>query len=187
MDYLSDDLRIADFLSVRISRLARSVDRMTRRILAHEFQISLIQWRCLALLSERGPMTGQAMSEINDNDNSQTSRALRGLHERGFVDWESGSQRRAAGTAHVTDEGRAFFHAIEQRMRARHRWLLEALEPEEWAGFYDQIRRLSRHVRSGWPDAPHAQDGAAEARNTAKPRKEAAATKHSGSRKQGRK
>ncbi|MEQ8344998.1 MAG: hypothetical protein RIB84_18270 [Sneathiellaceae bacterium] len=158
LDHLSDDLRIADFLSVRVSRLARSVDRMTRRILAQEFGISLIQWRCLALLSERGPMTGQAMSEINDNDNSQTSRALRGLSERGLIAWSSGSQRRAAGAAHVTEEGRAFFHVIQRRMRARHRWLIEALEPASLPVFYAQIERLAAHVEAGWPEFDAAQD-----------------------------
>lgn len=157
-DYMSDDVRIADFLSVRISRLARSVDRMSRKILAEEFDISLVQWRCLGLLCERGPMTGQAISEINDNDNSQTSRALRGLSERGLVAWEGGSDKRAAGAAHATEEGFVFFDRIARRMRARHRWLLQAVEPEEWATVYDLLDRLKTYVDAGWEDAAKPQD-----------------------------
>lgn len=144
------DIAIADLLSVRISRLARSVDRQSRRILGEEFGISLEQWRCLALLCERGPMNGITLSEINDVDASLTSRALRGLAEMGLVSWEGGTARRAAGAAFATEEGKAFFARVVPMMRARHRWLSASLDDAALGAFYAACDQLAARMDEGW-------------------------------------
>ncbi|MCC6009104.1 MAG: winged helix-turn-helix transcriptional regulator [Rhodobacteraceae bacterium] len=150
LDPLDPDVAIADLLSVRISRLARSIDRQSRRILGTEFGISLEQWRCLALLCERGPMKGMTLSEINDVDASLTSRALRGMAELGLVSWEGGTRRRSSGAAFATEKGKAFFHQVVPMMRARHRWLTAALDGAELREFYAMCDRLAARMEEGW-------------------------------------
>ena len=150
VDPRDPEIAIADLLSVRISRLARTVDRQSRRILGEEFGISLEQWRCLALLCERGPMNGITLSEINDVDASLTSRALRGLAEMGLVSWEGGTVRRAAGAAYATGEGKAFFGRVVPMMRARHRWLSASLDDEALRAFYAACDMLATRMDEGW-------------------------------------
>lgn len=152
------EIAIADLLSVRISRLARSIDRQSRRILNAEFGISLEQWRCLALLCERGPMNGITLSEINDVDASLTSRALRGLAAMELVSWEGGTRRRAAGAAYATEKGKAFFRHVVPMMRARHRWLTAALDSGDAGDFYAMCDRLAARMEEGW-SLPPATDG----------------------------
>lgn len=76
---------IRDLLSYRIHRLANALSRGAALRYRRDFDVSLMEWRILALLGASAPMTLKRLSREAGLDKSQASRAVAGLVARGLV------------------------------------------------------------------------------------------------------
>lgn len=76
---------IRELLSYRIHRLANALSRGAALRYRREFDVSLMEWRILALLGAFAPMTLKRLARESGLDKSQASRAVAGLAARGLV------------------------------------------------------------------------------------------------------
>src|SRR5690349_18918223 len=83
---------IKDLLSYRVHQLANALSRGAAARYRHEFGVSLMEWRTLALLGDFAPMTLKELAQQAGLDKSLASRVVAGLVERGFVLREIGSE-----------------------------------------------------------------------------------------------
>lgn len=74
-----------DHLPYRMLLLARMIDRESQRSLSENFNLSLAEWRLLAIATSIGPCTASEIGEAGEIDRAEISRALRKLEPAGLV------------------------------------------------------------------------------------------------------
>ncbi|MGY4710730.1 MarR family winged helix-turn-helix transcriptional regulator [Mycolicibacterium sp. CBM1] len=84
---------ISDLTSYRLSRVANSLSRSAALTYRRECDVSLGEWRVLALLGERGSLTLNKLARRSALDKAQMSRVVKGLVERGLIDRDYGPGR----------------------------------------------------------------------------------------------
>lgn len=124
-------LRLADYLPYRLSVASNRTSALVSRSYQDRFDITLWEWRILAVLGDVEPMTAQELVEATAMDKVTVSRAARGLEEKGHV---SRTRNKTDGrSAHIrlTAEGRAIYESVAPTALAFEKILLEDLTPEE--------------------------------------------------------
>ena len=87
------EVTISDLMSYRLSRAANSLSRSAGMTYRRECDVSLGEWRVLALLGERGSLTLNKLARRSALDKAQMSRVVKGLAERGLVTRDYGPGR----------------------------------------------------------------------------------------------
>ena len=75
----------SDHLPHRLLLLARMIDRESQRSLSENFNLSLAEWRLLAIATSIGPCTASEIGDAGEIDRAEISRALRKLEPAGLV------------------------------------------------------------------------------------------------------
>jgi DNA-binding MarR family transcriptional regulator len=74
-----------DHLPYRLLLLARMIDRETQKSLSENFDLSLAEWRLLAIATSIGPCTASEIGNAGEIDRAEISRALRKLEPLGLI------------------------------------------------------------------------------------------------------
>ncbi len=144
---LSSDAPAGEFLTQRVGVLHKLLERQTARILLRDHQLTLAEWRVLAQLSARSPMTVRAMSEEMFVDRAEVSRAAASLIRRGHVERAGDPKDRRSAFFSCTRKGRALYAKIRP-MRERFQSSLEKqLSRTELATLYKSLDALTTHLR----------------------------------------
>ncbi|MBE9607335.1 MarR family transcriptional regulator [Acetobacteraceae bacterium H6797] len=137
-----DSRTIKDLLSYRIHQLANALSRGAALRYRRDFDVSLMEWRTIALLGDFAPMTLKQLARQSGLDKGLASRVVSGLVERDLV-------RRGAGLADarelalsLTPAGRKVFTGLMQAAKSRDDAFHEALTPEELAVLDKAITKL---------------------------------------------
>ncbi|WP_009885156.1 MarR family winged helix-turn-helix transcriptional regulator [Brevibacterium aurantiacum] len=125
----AETLQITELLSFRVRRLANLLSASAGPRFRREFEVSLPEWRTLALLGQTQPMTVNKLARLAALDKAQMSRVLSGLVERDLVAKSLGPRRSSQLT--LTDTGQALFERIIAAANERDRTVLAALDDEE--------------------------------------------------------
>ncbi|OPX12042.1 hypothetical protein B1790_05530 [Mycobacterium sp. AT1] len=88
-----DAVTISDLVSYRLSRVANSLSRSAGLTYRRECDVSLGEWRVLALLGERKSLTLNKLARRSALDKAQMSRVVKGLVERGLINRDYGPGR----------------------------------------------------------------------------------------------
>lgn len=146
---------IKDLLSYRIHRLANALSRGAALRYRQEFDVSLMEWRILALLGSFAPMTLKALAQQSGVDKSLASRAVAGLVERGLVLRETGREDAREVALRLTAAGRRVHRGLMRAALERDATFLSCLTEQENAVLSSAIRRLEREARRlAEPEAP---------------------------------
>ncbi len=86
-------LHISDLLSYRLSRLANLMSGSAALRYRREFDVSLAEWRTLALIGEDPSLTLNRLARRAGLDKAQMSRVVAKLTERGLLSRELGPGR----------------------------------------------------------------------------------------------
>ena len=140
-------LRLDNFLPYRLSVLSNAVSRRIAAIYEAEFDLSIWQWRIIAVLGETGGLTSTEVATRTLMDKPSVSRAAASLIERGIIARTTDKDDRRRAPLTLTDEGQAIYAAVIPRALACERELIEALSPEEITALHRLLTRLS-HVAS---------------------------------------
>ncbi len=138
------DLRLDNFLPYRLSVLSNAVSRRISNIYEREFDLSVWQWRIIAILGEGVDLTSTEVAIRTLMDKPSVSRAATSLIERGIISRtiDPGDRRRAPLA--LTDEGRAIYAAVIPRALACERELLDVLSDADTKLLHDLLTRLSK-------------------------------------------
>jgi DNA-binding MarR family transcriptional regulator len=139
----SPALSLDGFLPYRLSVLSNAVSRRIADIYEREFELSVWQWRIIAVLGERNNLTSTEVAQRTLMDKPTVSRAAASLIERGILTRtiDEGDRRRAPLA--LTDEGLAIYAAVIPRALACERELIDALSESEAATLHSLLSRLA--------------------------------------------
>lgn len=133
---------IKDLLSYRVHRLASILSRSAAARYRKEFDVSLGEWRALALLGAFAPMSLNQLAREADLDKGQMSRVISGLVERSLVLREPG-QRRDRSSLSLTRAGQRVYAGLITAAAERNEAFLACLTPEEMRALESAIAKLS--------------------------------------------
>lgn len=147
----SPALKLDGFLPYRLSVLSNAVSSKIAAIYEREFELSVWQWRIIAVLGERGGLTSTEVAQRTLMDKPTVSRAAASLIERGILERHIDSDDRRRAPMQLTEEGQAIYAAVIPRALENERELLDALSSEEAETLHALLSRLSAVVS---PDSP---------------------------------
>jgi DNA-binding MarR family transcriptional regulator len=142
-------LRVGDFPSLLVLRLAASIQRTLMPQYTHRFGLSLPEWRILPLLNRASPIQLSELTTRSTLDKALISRAVRLLEEKGYaeVTADPGHGRRLVVT--ITPSGRALHDRVLPTARERQMALLAVLDGPERETFYQLIQKLAAAIEAG--------------------------------------
>ena len=140
-------MTIKDLLSYRIHRLANALSQGAARRYRAEFNVSLMEWRVLALLGDFAPMTLKDLARQSGLDKSLASRAVSGLVSRGLVTRSAGREDAREVSLRLSATGRRTFEGLMEAARARDQAFLGALGEAERTALDEAIAKLTLVAR----------------------------------------
>ena len=139
------ELTIRDLVSYRLSRTASLMSRGAAQRYRRGFDVSLGEWRAVALLAVGAPQSLMQLARAAALDKAQISRVVTSLIERGLV------RRAAAGGRTValslTTAGQALYAGLIAAAAERDRAFRAALEPEELRVLEVALGKLADQAR----------------------------------------
>ena len=146
-DAAADGKTIKDLLSYRIHRLANALSRGAALRYRQEFDVSLMEWRILALLGSFAPMTLKALAQQSGVDKSLASRAVTGLVDRRLVLRETGQEDAREIALRLTPAGRRVHRGLMRAALERDAAFVACLTEQEHAVLSSAVRRLEIEAR----------------------------------------
>lgn len=140
-------LRLDGFLPYRLSVLSNAVSGKIADMYERDFEISIWQWRIIAVLGESEGLTATEVAARTLMDKPAVSRATASLLERGIISRKSDRADRRKAALRLTSKGRKIYDGIIPRALAYERDLLQALSAEDAAMLHRLLTRLS-HIAS---------------------------------------
>ena len=147
----SPALSLDGFLPYRLSVLSNAVSSRIAKIYEEEFELSVWQWRIIAVLGEREGLTSTEVAQRTLMDKPTVSRAAASLIERGILERQIDRDDRRRAPMRLTDEGQAIYAAVIPRAIQSERELLDAISSEEAETLHRLLSKLSEVVS---PDMP---------------------------------
>ncbi|MDG1825267.1 MAG: MarR family winged helix-turn-helix transcriptional regulator [Henriciella sp.] len=137
-------LSLDGFLPYRLSVLSNAVSRRISDIYEREFDLSVWQWRIIAVLGDNDDLTSTEVAQRTLMDKPTVSRAAASLIERGILARTIDEDDRRRAPLALTDEGRAIYAAVIPRALQCERELIDALSEEEAKTLHELLSRLAK-------------------------------------------
>jgi DNA-binding MarR family transcriptional regulator len=147
MSAATDDRTIRDLLSYRIHRLANALSRGAALRYRRDFDVSLMEWRIIALLGSFAPMTLKALSQQSGLDKSLASRAVAALVDRRLVLREAGREDGREIALRLTPAGRRLHQGLMRAALERDDAFRDCLTKQEHEVLQSAIRKLEAEAR----------------------------------------
>lgn len=147
MGTLKDPQRLEELLNYRLKLLFRLGGAPAVRVCEGEFGIARQNWRILAALVERGPLTVGALTDATFIDAARISRGLGALRKMGLVERQAlppGRTRHDAMAA--TPAGCTMYRNLFPRLASINRRLCEVLSQSQAEQLSDILERLTAHA-----------------------------------------
>ncbi len=141
-------LTIKDLLSYRVHRVANALSRGAALRYREGFDVSLMEWRTIALLGDFAPMTLKDLARQSSLDKGLASRVVSGLVERGLVKREVSPGDARERALALTAAGRRLHRGLMEAARERDHAFRAALTAEEAAALDSALEKLLRVARA---------------------------------------
>lgn len=140
-------LTIKDLISYRLHRVANALSRGAALRYRHDFDVSLGEWRALALLGAKSPQSLKDLSLAAGLDKAQMSRVVTSLVDRGYVYREAEPGARRMVRLELTEAGDDLFRRLIDTAATRNDAYLACLTPEELAALDSILHKLGERAR----------------------------------------
>lgn len=141
-------LSIRDLVSYRLSRAASLMSRGAALRYRREFNVSLGEWRALALLAVGSDQTLMALSRAAGLDKAQMSRVVTSLVERSLVLREPVAGDGRTARLSLTEAGRVLYGRLIAAAGERDQAFRAALSDDEFATLEAALHKLVAQARS---------------------------------------
>ncbi|GAA2333134.1 hypothetical protein GCM10010431_65310 [Streptomyces kunmingensis] len=136
-----DLVPISELLSYRLSRTSSALSRSAALRYRREFDVSLGEWRTIALIAADPTLTLNRLARRAGLDKAQMSRVVRGLVERGLVGRTEGSGR--TRQLALTEAGVVLYRGLIAAANERDDVFAAALSPEEAGALGRALEKLA--------------------------------------------
>lgn len=134
------------FIPLRFQLLTRMIERELSRDMQAAFQISVAEWRILALTCTEGPISAADVAASYEADPGQISRAVAALVRGGHIRRErlsnSGNKKNITPTPH----GRQVFEALHQKRQAYFGTIMRDLSEDDMAALDRMLGQIAHRV-----------------------------------------
>jgi DNA-binding MarR family transcriptional regulator len=137
----------SDLLSSKVIRLANVLRRNSTLVYGRRFGLSQVEWRIVALVGERGPISLNPLAELMGLDKGQTSRGVSALVARRLVLREYRREGRGVRIT-LTTRGAQIYDELMTSALERNRVLLQGMSQAEKSAFFEILDRLTRLART---------------------------------------
>lgn len=157
MSRSGSNLNVEEFLTFRLTRLSNALRTNLTKPYLEEFELSLPEWRLLALVARFAPMRFSEVTARSSMDKGQVSRTLRVMAQRGLTKMKTirdkGSRSTEALAAPVmvsiTPKGTALYKTVLPVARRRQAEMLLTLSEAEREALYTTIDKLFATIGNG--------------------------------------
>lgn len=132
---------ISELLSYRLSRTSSAMSRSAALRYRREFDVSLGEWRAIALIASDPTLTLNRLARRAGLDKAQMSRVVSRLTERGLVNRTAGSGR--TSQLALTEEGTRVYRGLIVAANERDATFLEVLSPDEQDALLRALDKLA--------------------------------------------
>lgn len=139
--FVSEPLELTHFLPFRLNRLAAEMSRRLHDIYGARYGIDIPEWRVIATLGAREPVTAQDIVRSTRTHKSTISRAVARLMEMGWVERVANDDDRRQMNLRFTDTGRTAYGEIVPLVKQVEQEVLASLGGEERA-IFEALDRL---------------------------------------------
>lgn len=137
-------LRLDDYLPYRLSVAANAVSQLIARAYVDRFDLTVPQWRLMAVLGEESPLTQQALCRRTVMDKVTVMRAARGLSQRRLVKRQPNAADGRSHRLSLTAAGERMYAEVAPMALEYESMLLRDLAPLEVRKLEQWLRRLQR-------------------------------------------
>lgn len=146
-DREADAVSIRDLISYRLARAASLMSRGAALRYRRQFDVSLGEWRALALLADGPAQSLTQLARAAGLDKAQMSRVVASLIARGLVGREAGLRDGRTATLSLTPSGQETYAGLIAAAAERDRAFRAALEPNELAALEAALEKLADQAR----------------------------------------
>lgn len=134
---------IRDLLSFRVHALANALSRGAALTYRREFDVSLMEWRTLALLGAHQPLSQRDLARHAGIDKGQMSRVVSALARRALIARAPDESDGRGVRLTLSRAGAKAYEGLIASANRRNDALAAVLSPAEQAAFDDMISRLT--------------------------------------------
>jgi len=135
-------LMLDAFLPYRLSVLANSVSRAMARLYAERFDLTIPEWRVMAVLGSSAPLSANLVAERTAMDKVRVSRAVARLLQSGRINRRPDPADRRRSLLRLSNQGKDIYEKIVPLARAVESKLVTALDTDERRALDDMMRKL---------------------------------------------
>ena len=106
------ELRLERFLPYRLSVLSNRVSQDIARLYSARFNLSITEWRVMAVLGQQSPLSANTVAERTAMDKVAVSRAVSGLLHKSFLTRTTDTGDRRRSSLQLSTAGYAVFDEI---------------------------------------------------------------------------
>lgn len=137
-----------NFLPYRLALLSSLVSGSIQKLYAAEFDISIPEWRLVAILGSDGPMTSNDIRQRAAMDKVQVSRAAAKLLDAGHIRKQTHPEDKRRAILSLSDSGLTIYNQIVPIALERETFLASALTKKEKANFIKLLEKLTKMARN---------------------------------------
>lgn len=135
-------LTLDRFVPFRLSVASNAVSEAVARVYRALFNLSITEWRLVAVLAETSGLSQQAIGARTRMDKVTVSRAAIALARRGLIHRSGDPADGRAYLLRLTEDGRTLYAAVAPKAQAMERELLAGFAADEVAALSAMLRRL---------------------------------------------
>jgi DNA-binding MarR family transcriptional regulator len=139
-----DDLEIHQFLTYRLARTHMRLNAQAIRILKRNADLTLTQWRVIALLAGTECQSSSDIERQIDMDKGQISRTIHALSDAGYVKFKTDPTDHRKSNLKLTTKAKKIYNQTLPIMRDRQRNLIAHLDNHEITALYSALDKLER-------------------------------------------
>jgi len=127
----SESLQLSKFLPYRLSVLSNRISRAIADGYEEQFQLTLAEWRTMAVLGEESDLSAGQVAERTAMDKVAVSRAVNKLLEAGRIERQFSSEDKRRSVLTLSKNGHEIYKAIAPMALGYEESLLKHLSEEE--------------------------------------------------------
>ncbi|NNK16084.1 MAG: winged helix-turn-helix transcriptional regulator [Sulfitobacter sp.] len=136
---------IEDVITFQLHILVAIGERAGQHWSERMFDLSLNEWRCLALVKARAPCRASDLADLLLMDKSQTSRVIKSLQKKDLIENMTDPADGRAITLEISQKGDALYKNVFAEVMNSNERILAPLTFEEVEAFEKTLKKLIGH------------------------------------------
>ena len=136
------DLKLDTFLPYRLSVVSNRVSDAIATAYVRLFGLKIPEWRLIAVIAERQPITQQAVGVATRMDKVTVSRAAQSLVERGLIARHPNTGDKRSHLLALTGTGRTLYDQVAPKALEMEAAIFEQLDPAERTALSAMLDRI---------------------------------------------